>query len=172
MKKTLISVIMALMLVAIMAAPALADSPTTGDVTANVTVTGYASVTITDKGDAGLDFGSMTPGQDMKAEAASPSISIAAGSENNQDVVIEISGTDFSGTAGSFAIANAYWNDEDTSGTATAMKLTGTATDTVATLGAGESVDIYHWLSVPDGQATGSYSSTFTYSSDATVVNP
>jgi hypothetical protein len=173
-KNILMSAVLALVLVTVMVAPAMADDQT--DIGAQVEVTGYASVTITDTAPGGLSFGSMTPGQDLKAEAASPSASIiiTAGSENNQDVTIEISGLDFenSGATESFAIANAYWNTSNDSGTATYMKETLVATDVVATLGASDVVSIYHWLSIPEGQAPDTYTSAFTYKSDATEHLP
>jgi hypothetical protein len=172
-KKLIISITLSLMLVAVLAAPAIADDPI--ELGASVTVTEYSSVTITDTTPAGLDFGDLADGAVKQPEDASPaaSITISAGSENNIDVNIELSGMDFSdGLGHSFDISNAYWNDADDSGTATALLETGTDTDTIATLSAGESADIYHWLSIPDGQYAGSYSSTFTYSSDALVINP
>jgi hypothetical protein len=161
-KKLFISMGVAAALVVALALPAMADT-----ITATVTVQEYASVTITDNGTGGLSWGTMTPGQDKKAEAASPSVTVAAAAENNRDVNILLSGTDFAnaGVTESFAIANAYWNDVDNSTLATGMKETGIATDTVATLSASQSVDIYHWLSVPDTQAADAYTSTFTYTS-------
>jgi hypothetical protein len=156
MKKIIISAVLALMLVAVLAVPAMGD-----DITASVTVTEYASVTVTDNGTAGLSFGSMTPGQDMKAEAASPSVTVTAAAENNIDLDIKVSGTDFSdGGSNSFSIGNAYYNTASDSGSASAMS---TTPATVDTLSAGEHVDIYHWLSVPEEQAAATYDSTFTY---------
>lgn len=159
MKKLVISLALALLLVAVIAIPAMAD-----DITASVTVTTYSSVTITDNGAAGLAFGSLTPGTDMQPEAAAPSVTVTAAAENNTDVDIKISGTDFDdGGSNSFAVANAFWNDENNSGTATAMS---TSAATVATLSATQSVNIYHWISVPDTQEAATYNSTFTYVSE------
>jgi hypothetical protein len=157
MKKIILSVLLSLLLIAVMAVPVIAD-----DITASVTVNSYASVTITDNGAAGLAFGSQDPGAEMIAEAASPSITITAAAENNQDVAISISGTDFSSGTASFAIGNAYWNTAADTGSAHTMSTTPTGVDT---LSAGESIDIYHWLSIPEGQAAGTYTSTFTYGS-------
>jgi hypothetical protein len=159
MKKLIISITLALLLIAIAAVPAMAD-----DITASVTVTSYASVTITDNGAAGLSFGSLTPGTDKQAEAAAPSVTVTAAEENNTPVNIKISGTDFTdGGTNSFGIDNALWNDESNDATATAMSTTAA---TVATLNANESVNIYHWLSIPTGQAAATYNSTFTYVSE------
>jgi hypothetical protein len=149
MKKCLVSALLALMLMAVMVMPAMAE---TSNLSASVTVTEYASVTITDNGAAGL------------AETASPSITVTAAAENNIDVDIKLSGTDFSdGGTNSFTIANAFWNDENNSAEATAMSTTAA---TVATLSATESVSIYHWLSIPVEQVAATYTSTFTYFSE------
>ena len=158
MKKLLISAILALTLVALLAVPAVAD-----DITASVSVNTYASVTITDTGTTGLDFGSLDDGAVKQPEAASPSVTVTTSSENNVDIAILISGTDFSGSAGSFVISNAYYNTTDDSGGALGM--TGTPTQVGSDLTPGDDMDIYHWLSIPDGQTAGSYSSTFTYTS-------
>jgi hypothetical protein len=162
MKKLVISLALALLLIAAVAIPVMAD-----DITASVTVTEYSSVTITDNGAAGLAFGSLNPGTVKQAETDTPSVTVTAAAENNTDVDIKISGTDFDdGGSNNFAIANAFWNDANDAGTATEMKKTGVSTDTVATLSANESVDIYHWISVPATQEAATYSSTFTYVSE------
>ena len=159
MKKAILGCIIALVLVATITIPAMAE---TSDLTASVTVTEFASVTITDNGAAGLSFGNLEPGTVMQAETSSPSVTVTAAAENNVDMNITISGIDFSdGGTNSFGIGNAYWNDSNETGTATAMSTTAAG---VAILAAGTSVDIYHWLSIPANQAAASYTSTFTYS--------
>ncbi len=161
MKKIVISILLALMLVATMAIPVMAE---TSNLDATVTVTEYASVTITDNGAAGLLFGSLTPGTVKQPEAASPSVNVTAASENNIDVDIRVSGTDFSdGGTEEILIGNAFLNATNDSGSATAMSTSGTV---VATLSAEDSVDIYHWLSIPAEQAAATYTSTFTYLSE------
>ena len=150
------------MLVAVLAAPAIADEVGEVGKTASVTVLGYKSITITDAGDAGLHWDDLNPGDDDAAELGSPSITISAAAENNGTVLVEIKGIDFSnsGATESFGIANAKW---DTDSEVTGATLMDSDYDTVTTLTPGSSVDIYHWLSIPDGQAADSYESTFTY---------
>jgi hypothetical protein len=149
------------MLVAVLALPAVADEPGPVTKTASVTVTGYKSVTITDTAPEGLQFGSLIPGTVKEPEAGTPSITIAAAAENNGTVAVSIKGTDFSdGSTNSFGIENAFWNTSNTPGTATAMD---TDYASVTTLNAGQSVNIYHWLSIPNEQAAVAYESTFTY---------
>lgn len=157
MKKIIVSVVLSLMLLAVFAIPVAAD-----DIPASVTVNSFSSVTITDNGDSGLLFGSQNPGTVKTPEAGSPSITITAASENNQTVTIVVSGVNFADGGNSIPIANAFWNASDNSGTATAMSTTPT---TVGTLDAGQSLNIYHWLTIPASQAAGDYTSTFTYGS-------
>lgn len=159
MKNVILSCIIALVLVATITIPAMAE---TSELTASVTVTTFASVTISDNGTAGLSFGNLEPGTVMQAETNNPAVTISAAAENNVDMNITISGLNFSdGGTNNFGIGNAYWNDADDTGTAVAMSITAAA---VATLSAGESVNIFHWLSIPVNQAAAAYSSTFTYS--------
>lgn len=151
-------------LVITMALPAMAD--VSQNVGASVEVTGYSSVTITANP---ITFGSVTPGAIQSAAANNPAVNVEAASENNQDITVQLSGTDFSdGGSNSFAIANAFWCDS-AGGTKDAMEKTGVGTDVVATLSAGESVDVYHWLTVPNETPAASYTSTFTYATNATA---
>ena len=132
MKRLLISLAIVTVLVAIMAVPVMAD-----DITASVTVNTFASVTITDEGDAGLLFGSLDPGTVKQAETETPSMTVTTSSENNVDITISISGTDFSdggSPANTFGIANAYYNTTSDAGTAVAMSTTPTAMARVALL--------------------------------------
>jgi hypothetical protein len=156
-KKVLISVLLSLLLVGILAVPAMSD-----DITASVTVKSFSSVTITDTVPAGLQFGNLDPGTVKQSEANSPSVTVAAAAENNINVTISISGTDFSDGSHSFAVGNVFWNTSNDAGSATTMS---TAPAAVGTLSAGQSVQIYHWLSIPTAQSAGTYSSTFTYTS-------
>jgi hypothetical protein len=168
LKKILISAVLALMLVALLAVPAVAD--VSEDVNASVTVTTYSSVTITS---APITFGSLDPGTVQSPATNNPAVTITAGSENNQDITVELSGTDFSdGATHSFPIANAFWWDSNTVGSADSMEETGVDTDVVATLSATDSVSVYHWLSVPTEQFPATYNSTFTYHTNATDEEP
>jgi hypothetical protein len=156
-KKVLVSVLLSLLLVGILAVPAMSD-----DITASVTVKSYSSVTITDTTPAGLQFGNLDPGTVKQSEANSPSVTVAAAPENNVTVTISISGTDFSDGSHSFTVGNAFWNTSNDAAGASTMS---TTPATVGTLSAGQSIQIYHWLSIPTAQAAGTYNSTFTYTS-------
>jgi hypothetical protein len=166
LKNILAALAIVLVLVAALSVPVLADPPGEQPLTATVEVSSYTSVTFTDKGATGLSWGSLNPGTDKQPEAAmltDPSITIYAALENNNDVGVYLKGTDFSdGGDESFGIANAFYYDTNTPGSALSMPsaYAGTAWKT---LEAGDSVDIYHWLSIPDEQPAATYTSTFTY---------
>jgi uncharacterized protein (DUF362 family) len=118
------------------------------------------SVTITDNGATGLNFGNLSPGDVKQHEAASPSITITTAPESS-NVEVYLKGTDFTG-AGTFSVANAFYNNSNNSSTALAMS---TSYDATAwqTLTPGATLNIYHWLSIPALAPDGNYSSTFTY---------
>ena len=159
MKKVFVSLVASVALVAVMAVPAMAVEENR---TATVTVKEFVSVTITDPGAAGLQFGELDPGAVKAEEANKPAINIAAAAENNGDAEVFLKGTDFASSGNNFGVGNAFYHDSDASGDATAMTsdYPGTAWKTLAPAG---SVDIYHWLSIPVGQEPGAYESTFTY---------
>ena len=143
--------------------PVLADEEQS--VTASVTVTEFIDVTVTDHGDTGLHFGSLSPGVLKQPETAAPSITVSLAAGGNTDVDVSLKGADFSdGISANFSADNAFWNTTDAAGVATAMS-TGYAA--VGTLTPGNDLDIYHWLSIPSGQDAASYTSTFTYKTAA-----
>ncbi len=173
MKARLIaSLVVAMMLVAVVAVPAMAVSDT---VPASVTVSEYISFTVTDydsdtvggPGGDGLTFGSLDPGTEDNPEGAqtlatpTAAVNVRVAAETNVDCNIEVKGTDFTG-AGTIAINNAKWDLDSVVTGATAMS-TMYANIMTSTAGVLEEEDVWHWLSIPSGQAAGSYSSTFTY---------
>jgi hypothetical protein len=119
------------------------------------------SVTITDNGAAGLNFGHCNPSTGKSPEASSPSITITAGSENTRAAEIYLNGTNFTG-AGTISIINAFYNDTDNASTAMAMS-TSYGSTPWKELAPGETLNIYHWLSIPAGTPAGDYTSTFRY---------
>ena len=163
MKARLIaSLVITLMLVAVLAAPAMAVEQGVG---ASVTVNEYINFTVTDYGAAGLDFGSLNPGDTDEAEAAQDgtgAVKLTVAAETNVDCDIEVKGTDFTYSTYTIAINNAKWDTDSVVTGATAMS-TAYVTITTSTAGALTEQDVWHWLSIPSGQAAGSYSSTFTY---------
>ncbi len=166
MKKILISALLALVLVAVMVAPAM-GAEQTQTVPASVTVTTVISATITDNGDTGLLFGEMSKGSSNQAEAAqgasNGAVTIVVAAETSVNCNIQLKAMDFTGTGGTLPITNAKYNTTNTVGTAFAAADTYYTLDTY-TVGDGlTTVEAYHWLSIPSNQVAGSYSSTFTY---------
>lgn len=166
MKKLIISCLVSLVLIATITAPAIADFDTGEEgVTASVTVSEHISATISDPGATGLDFGSLNPGVSDIPEVSQDGtgcITIVVAATTNVNCDIKVKADDFTG-AGTIPVANAKYNTSNT------IPATGfTAADTYESLGSStagalETVQVYHWLSIPVGQAPGAYSSTFTY---------
>lgn len=162
--KLIVSLVIAMMLVAVLAAPAMAVSDT---VPASVTVSEYISFTVTDNGAAGLQFGSLDPGTTNEPEAAqngTGAVTLTVAAETNVGCDIQVKATDFTYSTYTIAITYAKYGITSTLGTATAFA----AADTYYTLDtstalAAKTVDVWHWLSIPSVQEAGSYSSTFTY---------
>jgi hypothetical protein len=171
LKKTnlFISLACALILVAIVAAPAMADnSPVTSTVGASVTISEYINATITDNGAAGIIFGTLNPGDTDQPEAAQSgsngAISISVAKETNVvcKVGLEGSGPFSDGGSNSFALSNATWNATDTTpGTAMTTSYVQIGSDTVP--GTAWSQDVWHWINIPAGQAAASYTTNFLY---------
>lgn len=156
--RLIVSLAIALMLVAVSALPTMAVEY---QETATVTVTEYINFTITDYSPDGLQFGSLDPGDTDQPEANEPAVTLTVGSETNVNCNIQVKGTDFGG-AGTIGITNAKWDDDSDVSGATPMTTTYVTIDS-STAGVAKTVDVWHWLSIPGGQAAGSYSSIFYY---------
>ena len=166
MRKRVISILaIAALLVAAIAVPCVAD--TDYDVPASVTVALYLSITISDNGTAGLDFGNVNPGSTDNPEANSAALSITVDSESNTNVDLQISGTDFD--LATFTIDNAKYSTT-VDGTKVPMSLVDTDIVGATDMAPGTSIDLWHWLDVPGGVTQGTYGSTFRYS--AVVATP
>lgn len=163
MKKTFVSLVTALALVAVTAVPVLAVEDTK---TASVTVNEYISFTVTDPGAAGIDFGSLDHGTSDNPEAAqngSGAVTLTVAAETNVDCNIQTKGGgDFSDGTHTIPLSNAKWDkDNDVTG-ATTMTTTYATIDT-STTGTAKAVDVWHWLSIPSGQQAATYTTTFYY---------
>lgn len=163
MNKISISLVLALVLVSVMVAPALAAEESKP---ASVTVNEYISFTITDPGDTGLNFGSLDPGSSDNPEVAQNgggAVTLIIGAETNVNCNIQTRGSgDFTDGSHTIALSNAKWDTDNDATGATVMTTTYTTIDTSAA-GAGKSVDAWHWLSIPSGQYAATYTTTFYY---------
>jgi hypothetical protein len=158
-KKILISAVLALMLVAVIAVPAMAaDEQSVG---ASVSVGEVVSITLIDAGAAGINFGPVTPPVteqgDVAQSSGTPAIKVNVASETNVNVDISIKGAI---TGGNLALDNwLYSKDFAKTG------ITGLTTGYVGVysdVGVGN-YDFYHWIDVPAGTASGSHTVTVSY---------
>ena len=165
MKKRVISIMaIAALLVASIAVPCVAQD--THNLPASVEVSEYISITITDNGTTGINFGKVNPGTtnnpDVNSIAGSgnSTIRITVEPGSNANVDIQISGTDF--IADDFTIDKAKYST-----TIDGAKIPMTDADTLIVgaddLAPGEYIDLWHWLDVPASIPAGTYGSTFTY---------
>lgn len=163
MKKLLISVLTALLLIALLAVPAVAAEDETST-TASVTVGDVVSITIA----GGLNFGSIAPGSDnvdgaLAQTAGNPAIEITIVSETNVQVDVGITGNV---TSGSLALSN--WKYSTQFDKSDIASLTGPATYVEVYSDQGPSgsdivLDFYHWISVPDGTTAGTHTVEVSY---------
>jgi hypothetical protein len=148
MKRKIISVIIALVLMMIFALPAAAAVEQT--TSASVTVGEVISITLS----GSIAFGSLSPGvSEIGATGQSsgnPAISITVAPETNTNVDIGIKGASTSGT---LALSNwLYSKDFAKTGIA---GLTTSYVGVYTNVGVGDNA-FYHWITVPMGTAPGS----------------
>jgi hypothetical protein len=152
-KKLIISITLSLMLVAVLAAPAIADDNDDAGVEASVTVNEVVSISLTDAGDSGIDFGSVDTAtaniSDIAQSDGVPAIQVVVEPETNVNVDIAVKGFIASGDltlenwkysltyAGTKASLPAVWSTAD-----------------YENVGDG-SYDFYHWLDVPADTTAG-----------------
>ena len=169
MKKVVIglTLIVTLMLVMAMPSPAMAAEDSLG---AEVSISAIINFTVEDNGQTGLKFGSLVPGSTDNPELAqngSGAVRLSLGVETNVNCKVSTKASDFVSGSNTLPIGNATWDTDSNISGATAM------TDEYAqitTLSAGNWQDVWHWLSVPDGQPPGTYTTDFYY--EATEVMP
>ena len=124
------------------------------------------SFTVTDYGEDGIQFGTINPGDvDQPADwgGSEGAVTLTVGSETNVNADIKIKGGDFSGP-GTISVSNVKYdlvNDPMGASTlGTDYTLWYTVTQPLAEDDARQG---YHWLSIPEGQTPGAYTSTFYY---------
>jgi hypothetical protein len=136
--------------------------------TASVTVKTYISATITDYGDPGINFGNMDPGVTNSPELAQTgsngALNVTMGSENNVSVYVSTKAADnWSDGTDNFGVGQGTFNNTDGapgSAMSTSYQNVGGA------VSHGASVQVYHWLSIPDNQPAGLYTNTYYYQVD------
>lgn len=160
--RLIVSLVIALVLVAVLAAPAMAVEQTAP---ASVTVNEFISITLEDPGDAGINFGNVNPPAtgtttygDVAQSDGTPAVGVTVDTGTNVDVDISIKGALTSGT---LTLSN--WKYSLTfAGAKTSIPAAyGTADYTNVTADTTESY--YHWVDIPAGTAAGSHQITVTY---------
>jgi len=170
-----IFLVIAAVMALIMASFGLAavDTQTAG---ASVTVNEFVSITLTDPGDSGVNFGSSNPGVDNNPDAAqdtaqvTPAITVTNDDISNVNVNVDVKGIDFAGTpSGTITVGQATYDDD---GTADEGSETGQAETVLATaygssyhaaVAPSSSVGFWFFLDIPSGQTAATYSSTLTF---------
>lgn len=132
-----------------------------------ITTTGeIISFTVTDYGHDGVQFGIIDPGQENQPADCGDSqgaVTLTVGSETNVNVDILIKGNDFSGP-GTIGISNVRYDlDDDPTGSNTLDTNYAIWYTVTQPLAEDDVRHGYHWISIPEGQAPGTYSSTFYY---------
>jgi hypothetical protein len=145
------------MLMAVMVMPAMAEVEQ--QATASVSVDEFISITLSDEGTSGINFGSVDPDGstygDLDQSDGTPAIEVVVGGETNVSVDIGIKGE----TAGALALTN--WKYSETFGGAkTSLPAAYAAVYTAEGVG---SYDFYHWVTVPNATASGTYNATVYY---------
>ena len=163
MKKILISLSLALLLVAVIAMPATAvDEQTVG---ASVSVGEVVSITLTDAGTAGINFGSVSPDTedvgDVDQSDGTPAIQVIVETETNINVDIAVKGS----ATGSLALTEWEYST-DFAGTKTSIPAD-YGTPVYADQGVG-GYAFYHWVDVPESTPAGTQGCTVYYKAVAT----
>ena len=165
MKKLLICAFMTLILVTVLAIPAVAQDEES--VTASVTVTEYINLTIADPGSTGVSFGSISAGSANVSEVdqnGAGAVILTVHSDTNVDCNIQTRGSDnFTDGAGHVLSINyAKWDtDSDVVGPSN-MTLSYVTVDTSSAY-TEKIVDVWHWLSIPADQYAATYTTDFYY---------
>jgi hypothetical protein len=172
MRRSIIGLALALVMLASSVAPALAQ--TTGNLpqtlTATVNINSVLSVTLTDQGASGLNFPDVTPGV-QKSEAdqngAQGAVLVELKPESTTDCWLRISGSDFIGPSSqSFPIGALGWT-LTSGGSVTAVTSSAFSIAPMHVSDSTNSVHVWHYLTVPAGTKTGTYNATVTYAAQA-----
>jgi hypothetical protein len=135
---------------------------------ASVTVKTYISATITDYGDGGINFGNMDPGVTNSPELAQTgsngAVNVTMGSENNVSVYVSTNAAGaWSDGTDTFAVSQGTFNSTNS---APGTNMSTSYQHVGGAVSAGASVQVYHWLSIPNNQVAGLYTNTYYYQVD------
>jgi len=147
---------------------AAADEHTVG---ATVTINEFISSSIS----GGVAFGSLNPGQALvPAAGQSDNVSaviVTVEAETNVlcDITIKGSGNFSDNTSTYFMpLGSAKWNNVSNSATAPDMDTVAAQVGQFTNPGTATPFDVWHWITIPDGQVAAAYSTDFIYTVDKT----
>ncbi|MFC1945869.1 LamG domain-containing protein, partial [Chloroflexota bacterium] len=123
------------------------------------------SFTITDYGSNGVLFGSANPGVIWQAadwDGGQGAVTITVDSETNVPVNVQLKGNNFSGP-GTIPVTAVVYDDDVVPGAGSALTDTYVTWYTVPETGSDHVTPVYYWISIPNGQVPGAYSSVFYY---------
>jgi hypothetical protein len=151
------------MLVIIMALPAIAAEEVES-MGASVSVGETVSISLVDAGGTGhegIRFGSVQPDGNTYGDTdqtnGTPAIKVKVENETNVSVDISIMGS----TAGSLSLTN--WKYSKLFDKSDIASLTGSYIEVYDSAAKGSENAFYHWITVPVGTTSGSYSATVNY---------
>lgn len=165
MKKFIICTFMTLILIAVLAVPAVAEELSKQ---ASVTVTEYINFTISDYGTGGINFGSQSAGSDNVSEADQNTlhgaVDLLVGSETNVDCSLQVKGLDDfdDGDSHTLLLSYAMWDTDNDVVGSTAMASSYAEVGT-SDSGVSANVSLWHWLSIPEDQYAATYNTDFYY---------
>ncbi len=162
-----ISLALLFALATLVATPALAQVPTPYALPASATVTAIIRVDITDNGEEGINFGSLTPGTTFGPELAQSSyqgaVAITVGKETNVALSLRVrAARNFTNGTKQISLEKAYFATSN-DGTKQQMQTSATEIQAVNPSGADVTVSVWHFLGVPADAAPGVYSTTYYY---------
>lgn len=175
-KKQLVIASLAIVIASfILASPVESADYEEESVGASLAVPPMVSITITDAGTSGVNFGSIDPGTtdvgDADQGASTPAIIVTNDAVSNFNIKVNVKGTDFSGTpSGTLTVDHVTYDDDNTpsevseTGKAeTALDTTYPVTDYYTGITPGSDADFWFFIDVPSDQYAADYSSTFTF---------
>jgi hypothetical protein len=159
-KRLIISLAIALLLIATLALPAIA-ADNEQSVQGNVSVGETISITLSDPSDDGIRFGSVTADNstygDVDQSDTIYAIEVNIASETNVTVDIGIKG------ATTDALTIDHWKYSTQYDQSDIASLTGAYVGVYAGAIAGNSYGVYHWITVPTNTLAGDYTATISY---------
>jgi hypothetical protein len=140
----------------------------TSNVQSSVTVNGYVSVTITVNPlcSGTMNFTSGNPGDVNKPvtcqNVTAGAVSVRNDPISNGNIAVDTTGLNFTSGGNKIAITNVAFDRDNTAANKTAMAESPVYKTVYTGVTPGQSKDVWYWMNIPSGQASGSYTTTIT----------